>query len=116
MWQPVIGIVILSLSTRLAGKITQICAAGMTQWRKQDTAQTGRDDQVRQLPRRRYPPVDASHLAPGTIPFSPRIVPEIWVKALQQVGDFGERDLLGGKGGQRGDAGALLMFPERRLG
>ncbi|RVC84023.1 hypothetical protein EN745_00280 [Mesorhizobium sp. M4A.F.Ca.ET.022.05.2.1] len=39
----------------------------------------GRDDQVRELPRWRDFLVDASDLAPGTIPYPPSAVPDVRV-------------------------------------
>ena len=59
--------------------------------------------------------MDASDLAPSTIPFSPGAVPDVWVESLRQVGDIGERDLVGGKGRRRRDAGALFVFFESCL-
>ena len=118
MRQPVIGIMDRDLIAvdKIGRKDRQIGATGVTQRRKQDAAKSGGDDQVRELPRWRDFLVDASDLAPGTIPFLPSAVPDIRVEPLRKVGHLGERDLVGGKGGRRGDAGALLVFLKSRLG
>ncbi|CCV08643.1 hypothetical protein MESS2_770018 [Mesorhizobium metallidurans STM 2683] len=79
-------------------------------------AKPGRDDQVRELPRWRDFLVDASDLAPGTIPFLPSALPDVRVESLRKVGHLGKCDLVGGKRCRRDDAGALLVFVKSRLG
>ncbi|TIP10524.1 MAG: plasmid partitioning protein RepB [Mesorhizobium sp.] len=97
-------------------KDDQVGTAGVTQRWKQDTAQPCCDNQIGEFPRRWNFLVDASDLAPGTIPLVPGAIPDVRVKPLRKVGYLGERDLISGKGGRRSDAGALLVFLERRLG
>lgn len=48
--QPAIGIMDRDVMAVDGRKDHQICAAGVAQRRKQDTAEPGRDDQVRELP------------------------------------------------------------------
>src|SRR5690606_31152882 len=67
-------------------------------------------------PGRRNLLVDTGDLSPGTVPVFPRVIPDSWVEPLRKVGDFGERDLVGSKGGRWGDAGTLPVFLKRRLG
>lgn len=93
---------------QIGRKNHQIGATGMAQRWEQDTAKSGCDDQVCEFPRRRDFLVDASDLAPGTIPLLPGVTPDVWIISLRQVGDFGECDPVGGKGGRRCDVGACL--------
>lgn len=100
---------------KIGWKDHQVGAAGMTQRWKQDAAKRRGDDQIGEFPRWRYPPVDAGNLPPGTVPFPPGAVPGVRVEPLRKVGDFGKRDLVGGKRCRRGDAGAVSVFFECRL-
>lgn len=88
--QPVIGIVNRDMIAvdKIGRKDHQIGAAGVTQRREQDAAKPGRDDQVRKLPRWRDLLVNASDLAPGTIPFLPSDVPDVRVESLRKVGHW----------------------------
>src|SRR5690606_28506093 len=94
----------------------QVGAAGVTQRREQNAAKPGGDDPIRKHPGRRNFFVDTGDLSPGTVPVFPRFIPDSWVEPLRKVDDFGEHDLVGGKGGRWGDAGALPVFLECRLG
>ena len=94
----------------------QVGAAGVTQRREQNATKPGGDDPICKHPGRRNFFVDTGDLSRGTVSVFPRFISDSWAESLRKVGDFGERDLVGGKGGRWDDAGALPVFLERRLG
>jgi hypothetical protein len=103
LWQLVIGIMdrdVIAVD-KVRREDHQIGTAGVAQRRKQDAAQAGRNDQVRELPGRRDFILDAGDLAPRTIPFLPGAIPDVRIEPLRKVGHIGKCDLVGGEGGWR---------------